>query len=137
MKQALAIAIAAVQAAVGADASGDGYPDSGVTSLVECPNVNKRYQAVALLICDDLAEALGSTLQVMIGFAALYLLVEVLNRYSYVCAYIECRLMLNCSLLSDFGREGKKGVDGPLGASNKVGWVEHHLIQSTVLRTWL
>lgn len=70
-----------MQAAVGSDTDGDSYPDTGVTSLVECPNVNKRYQAVAILICDDLAEALGSTLQVMIGFAVLYLLVEVLNRY--------------------------------------------------------
>jgi len=51
-----------------------------VDAVLGCGLFNERYQAVVILLCNDFAGSIGSTTQVLLGFAVIFSLTEIFAR---------------------------------------------------------
>eukprot|EP01147_Barroeca_monosierra_P006501 gene6501-310_t len=57
-----------------------GNAQQGILALVSCAELNKRYHLVLNVLCGDAGEALGKSTEVILGFAVLFVVVQVTIR---------------------------------------------------------
>eukprot|EP00045_Choanoeca_perplexa_P006021 m.50436 g.50436 ORF g.50436 m.50436 type:complete len:482 (+) comp13422_c0_seq1:93-1538(+) len=51
-----------------------------IGDVLGCAPLNKPYQAIAVLLCSDLAESIGTTTELLIGFSVIFFLAEIFTR---------------------------------------------------------
>eukprot|EP00045_Choanoeca_perplexa_P022756 m.10765 g.10765 ORF g.10765 m.10765 type:complete len:652 (-) comp9677_c0_seq3:169-2124(-) len=51
-----------------------------VAELLSCSALNRPYQSLAVLMCSDLAESVGSTANLLIAFVVIYFIAQILTR---------------------------------------------------------